>query len=238
MVKSHTMTKKITYFILFFIAVLIFLCSCSSTKKIKTNKSLKADISTKATNDSARVKKVDSTGTTITEKTSISSAEVNNVKTTTDSSSETITVNLADDTAKGGTKANDYEGAPKVYDVTINGNKIHSNRPINNIVIQNKKGSQVIDASAIKTKDSSLQRNNTVVNVNKTDSGTVKQSNENNTVIETKESNVQVKKFGISLNFLLLLLFAGVGLVVAWRTGAISWLLAFFKKKRSDKNQT
>ncbi len=135
MINIFTMVRKIALFIVLFTALIVLLCSCSGTRKLKSSEHTTADIATAKSQDSAGVKKQDSTATAVKENTVVTDIDISQTKTTTDTGSETIEVNLQPvDTSKG-VPANDYAGAAKVYDVEVNGNKIHSSQPISNITI-------------------------------------------------------------------------------------------------------
>lgn len=235
------MIRKLVLFILFFIALVsaaASLCSCSGTRKIKNTVQAKADIKTEKNVDSANIKKVDSTAKASNEKSSVTDTDISQSKTTTDTSSETIEVNLQPvDTSKG-TPANDYAGAPKVYDVQINGNTIHSSQPIKNVVLHNAKGNKTVEASSIKIKDSSQQKSNTATSVTKLDSGHIVVAEKSHAVVETKTKKLNIKRFGMGFGFWLWLSIGVVGIAVSWRMGWLGWLTAFFKRKKDNSNTT
>ncbi len=239
----------------------VLFSSCSSTKKLKTSETFHADIASTQKRDSVIKTRLDSSAKINKEKTGVSSEEITQTKTTIDSSSETITLNLSPefisiDSINGeylkheyttGKPANDYAAAdgtqvgymkPKVFDVNINGNKIHSSRPITSIVIQNKRGSSIVDASTFKVKDSTRQTDKSTVKLNKGDSAHFTGSRDDHAVIDSRVSARSVKRFGMNSWFVIIMSLSLVGGIFAWRMGWLDWFIVLFKRKRTDKTQT
>lgn len=212
-------------------ALFIFFASCTSTRKIKTSESIKTTIKTQTSHDSAGVSKVDSSGTRTTDEATATTVDSSVSKTTTDSQTNTIIVNLEADTAKHGHRANDYEGAPIIDEITVNGNKIQANRRIKNVIITNSKGTQTIEANQVRRTDTTGKKATETSQVTRTDSNHNTGSTSTDITIDEKSKGKNVERTGASvLIWLPILILLIVGGYFAWRFG-------LFTKRRLPGNQ-
>lgn len=243
------MVKKIAYGLLFFILILCFI-ACSSTSKNKSSRSSKTTEESHSSKDTAAIKNVDSAAVKNTSSSSVVNTDSSQTKIETDTSSETITVNLY---GKDSTKLrpkNDYEAAEwgigdggttgnfgfyqnnnAPYTIEINGNKIKSNQPIKDVTIQNKKGKQIYDATKLLKKDSSTHIENNQVTVNKKDSSGQKSSADVKKTAVLEEKNKTVKRKSALAGWLIVISITTLFALFAWRMGWLKRLWLFFKPK-------
>lgn len=216
-------------------AVIMLTPGCSTTRKIKTSETLKIDATSLLKADSGHLVETDSTGQKTEERATVSKRDSVSDKIASTTETETITVHLtplngsatAIDTSR---PANDYTRAPQVFDVNINGHTIHSNRPIDNIVIASSRGSQVIDHSRLVQLDSAGAKINTASTVSRLDSGHKSTSDSSHLSLEDKKTSKDVKRSGIRWYWWILLVVAGAAQLYFW---PYPW--AFFRR-RKDKS--
>lgn len=219
----------------------LVITSCSSTKKNRSSQSSNLDLTHVVKDQKTGISRVDSSGSGTAEKNSSSSSEIDGLKTETDESSESITVNLLIDTTKG-RPANDYAGAEKIFDVTINGHQIKSSQPIENVIVKNKAGRQVMDALRIRTVDSSGSRTNQSSQVKRSDSSSGTSSDSLQVSSQTQKANLNVTRSGgLSWKFWILAVLIAAGIVffgvrLGWFTGLIRWFIALFKRRRDPES--
>jgi hypothetical protein len=220
--------------IFLFIAISI-LASCSNSKKITTFEKEKASLASTKTQESNSVKKADSSGIAITEHSAISSLDSSSGSSIKNESSETITVHL--DTSK---KVNDFEGAPAVFEVNINGNKITSNKPIKDVVVKNKNGSQTFNNFNLKKQDSSGTKAVVAAEKNTSDSTNASGSESLNISSEKEKGSTTKTNKGFSLGSKIIFWVIAAGLVFCgfyfgWFGRIFTWFLALLKRKKNEK---
>jgi len=215
--------------ILILLALIVLFSSCTSSRKFKATKSNNEERTTEAIVDSLAVSKTDSSGRSAINSISTARIDSQSMAAAENSSREKITVNLRPDSASGArlVPANEYAGAALVYNVTINGNKIQSSRPIDNIVVENESGRKTLSATQLSRIDSASRAEETNSIVNKTDSASINSkstASEKKSATESQKGSVRIGSSAAV--WVPVLLFVVAGGFLAWRFG---WL----RKKRS-----
>ena len=215
--------------LLFMLAAVVFIFSHCSSKHV-TKSSVKAKTEKEATTDLTAVKKTDSSGTKTVESSAVKENNSSEVKTTTTDATETITVIL--DTSTG-VPANDFEGAPKVFDVVVNGHQVHSNKPIKSIVIENKQGKQVIEAYQVANSDSSGSRTVETATRKTADSLALIQQLKEKQELEARNKEVVKKVYWLGSwgTWIILLCAFGLSLYFGWWPKLFAWVRRKLKRQ-------
>ena len=236
--------KHWALFIVFFIAFLLLctflLSSCSSMKKTTSSESSKVNITSVTKSDSASLIKKDSAVEKKQAEQSLVKKDSAVTRQEEEMEQEKITVNLAPvDRAKK--TVNDFDGAPDIYDVTINGRQIKSSQPISNIVVENSKGKKILQAVDVKSVDSFSRSSQESSKLAIYDSTAKRRADSLSIAAETKKQVSTKKRSGFSVGtkvglIIGALIFIFLGIKLGWFAKFFRWFFGLFRRKKDDKN--